>query len=64
MPANSGRFKNLDFKNLIEKYGFRGVDASRKALENVEGLEYRDGVLGDLGDMYHRAFGSQLTFFL
>ena len=33
-------------------------------MHNVEGLEFEGARLGDLGDIYHKPFGSQLSLFL
>ena len=63
LPAHSGRYVNQGFKDLLDKYGMHRINSSSQAFANVEGLEYKDGVLGDLGPIYHKAFGSQLTLY-
>jgi len=57
-PSHSGRYINESFKDLVIKYGVKKIDGSCYAMYNVEGLEYPDNCLGDLGDMYHKPFGS------
>lgn len=33
-------------------------------MHNVEGLDFEGARLGDLGEIYHQPFGSQLSLFL
>jgi len=40
------------------------IDGCWLAMHNVEGLEFEGARLGDLGDIYHKPFGSQLSLFL
>jgi arginine/lysine/ornithine decarboxylase len=42
----------------------RGIESSMRALARVAGYEFNDGMLGDLGQLYHKAFGSRLTLLL
>ena len=56
MPTHSGRYINSKFKALLDKCGMRGIESSRKAFSQVEGYEVKDGVLGDLGKLYHDSF--------
>ena len=62
MPAHSGRYVNTPFKDLLDKFGMQGVDSSKKAFS--DSYEVKDGWLSDLGELYHRAFNSQMTLFL
>lgn len=64
LPAHSGRYINKSFQDLVVKYGVKMIDGCWYALGNVEGMEFPGQRLGDLGDMYHKPFGSQLTLFL
>jgi hypothetical protein len=64
MPAHSGRYISPEFKQLIERHGFRGIESSMRALSRVAGYEFQDGMLGDLGEKYHQSFGSKMTLLL
>lgn len=64
MPSHSGRYINQGFFSLVDKYGMHGIDSCRRSLQNVATYEYKDGVLGDLGHLYHQAFNSQLSLLL
>ncbi|CDW73898.1 arginine decarboxylase [Stylonychia lemnae] len=64
LPSHSGRYINESFKDLVVKYGVKKIDGCWLAMHNVEGLEFPGARLGDLGDIYHKPFGSQLTLFL
>jgi len=58
LPAHSGRYVNPTFKDLVSKYGTKRIDGCWLALHNVDGLEFPGARLGDLGDIYHKPFGS------
>ncbi len=36
----------------------RNVESSMRALARVAGYEIKDGMLGDLGERYHKIFGA------
>jgi len=58
MPAHSGRYISLEFKQLIDRHGLRGIESSMRAISRASGYDFKDGVLGDLGSLYHNAFNS------
>ena len=65
MPAHNSHYINPEFKKILEKYGMRGIESSGRALTKVEGYDIKDGTLGDLGEMYHKAFGqAQMSLYL
>ncbi|CDW90756.1 arginine decarboxylase [Stylonychia lemnae] len=65
MPSHSGRYINSDFKGLLDQSNIQGFNrAARRAFNNVQGLEFIDGLIGDLGQLYHDAFSSKLTLYL
>jgi hypothetical protein len=43
---------------LVVKYGVKKIDGCWLAMHNVEGLDFEGARLGDLGDIYHKPFGS------
>jgi hypothetical protein len=42
----------------VVKYGVKKIDGCWLAMHNVEGLDFEGARLGDLGDIYHKPFGS------
>ena len=62
MPAHSGRYISADFKRLLDQQqGYWGIEAARTAFSKVPGYSYKDGVLQDMGPMYHQAFCADMT---
>lgn len=62
MPAHSGRYISADFKRLIDQQqGFRGIESARRAFSKATGYSYKDGVLQDMGPLYHEAFSAELS---
>jgi hypothetical protein len=53
MPAHSGRYINPKFKELLDRYGLKGIESSRRTFAKVSGYKYEDGVLTDMGALYH-----------
>eukprot|EP00347_Sterkiella_histriomuscorum_P007057 403350413 len=64
MPSHSGNYINQDFKALLHQGNVYGVSRAHKAFQNVQGLEFQDGLIGDLGQFYHDTFNSKLTLYL
>ena len=58
LHSHSGRYINSAFKDLVVKYGVKKIDGCWLAMHNVEGLEFPGCRLGDLGDTFHKPFGS------